>query len=90
MGDGMLVEFVHRGHDAVLEFLFGCDPDVARDRAGKLGKETLDEIEQLGAIAKHTSLWDRVGAVADAEYRDDSGLSPWSVLAGATVTRTSG
>ena len=33
------------GHDAVLEFLFGCDADVAQHGAGELGKETLDEIE---------------------------------------------
>jgi hypothetical protein len=26
-------EFVHGGHDAILEFPFGCDPDVAQDRA---------------------------------------------------------
>jgi hypothetical protein len=30
---------------AILEFLFGCDADVAQHGAGELGKETLDEVE---------------------------------------------
>ena len=34
MDDGMAIEFIHGCHDAVLEFLFGCDADVAQDRAG--------------------------------------------------------
>jgi hypothetical protein len=45
MDDGMAVEFVHGSHDAVLEFLFGCDADVAQHRAGELGEEALDKIE---------------------------------------------
>src|SRR5258706_3700832 len=47
--DGMAVEFIHGSHDAVLEFLFGCDADVAQHRAGELGEEALDEIEP-GAV----------------------------------------
>jgi len=43
--DGLLIEEVHCGHDAILEFLFGCDADVAQHRAGELGKETLDQVE---------------------------------------------
>jgi hypothetical protein len=45
MDDGVSVEVVHGGDDALLEFLFGCDADVAQDGAGELGEETLDEIE---------------------------------------------
>src|SRR5271165_2625776 len=45
MDDGVSVEVVDCGHDAVLELLFGCDSDVAQDGAGELGEETLDEIE---------------------------------------------
>jgi hypothetical protein len=41
----MAIEFIHGGHDAVLEFLFGRDADVAQHRAGELGEEALDEIE---------------------------------------------
>ena len=36
-------------HDAILEFLFGCDADAAQDGAGELGKEALDEV-QPGAV----------------------------------------
>ena len=42
---------------------------------------------ESGAIAKHTSFWDRIGVLADEKYRDASGLSPWWVLDGATVSR---
>jgi len=47
--DAVSVELVHGGHDALLEFLFGCDSDVAQDGAGELGEETFDEIEP-GAV----------------------------------------
>jgi hypothetical protein len=43
--DGVAVEVLHCGHEAVLEFLFGCDADVAEHGAGELGEEALDEIE---------------------------------------------
>jgi hypothetical protein len=45
INDGIAVEIIYSGHEAVLEFLFGCDADVAQDGAGEFGKETLDEIE---------------------------------------------
>ena len=45
MDDGVSVELIHGGHDAVLEFLFGCDADMAQHRAGELGEETLDEVK---------------------------------------------
>jgi hypothetical protein len=45
VNDGMAIEFIHGSHDAVLEFLFGRDADVAQHRAGELGEEALDEIE---------------------------------------------
>ena len=41
----MAVEFIHGGHDAVLEFLFGCDADMAQHGAGELGEKALDEVE---------------------------------------------
>ena len=40
----MAIEFIHGGNDAILEFLFGSDADVAQHGAGELGKETLDEV----------------------------------------------
>ena len=45
MKDGIAIEFIHGGHDTLLEFLFRCDADVAQHRAGKLREEALDEIE---------------------------------------------
>ena len=45
MDDRMAIKFIHGGHDAVLEFLFGCDADVAQHRAGELGEEAVHEIE---------------------------------------------
>ena len=30
MDDGVPIDFVHGGHDAILEFLFGFDTDVAQ------------------------------------------------------------
>jgi hypothetical protein len=49
VNDGNAVEIIYGGHEAILEFLFGYDADVAQDRAGELGKEALDEIEP-GAV----------------------------------------
>ena len=45
MDDRFLIEEIHGGHDAILEFLFGCDADVAQDGASELGKEAFDEVE---------------------------------------------
>ena len=45
MDDGMAIEFIHGGDDAVLEFLLGCNADVAQHGAGELGEKTLAEIE---------------------------------------------
>ena len=43
--DGMLVDVIDSRQDPLLQFLFGCDSDVAQDRARELGEEALDEIE---------------------------------------------
>jgi len=43
--DRMAIKFIHGGHDAVLEFLFGCDADMAQHGAGELGEKALDEVE---------------------------------------------
>ena len=45
MNDGLLIEEIHGGHDAILEFLFGGDANVAQDRAGEFGEEALNEVE---------------------------------------------
>ena len=43
--DRLLVQIIEVGHDAVLEFLFGGDSDVAQHGARHLRKEALDEVQ---------------------------------------------
>ena len=50
MDDGVSIEVIHCGHDAVLEFLFGGDADMAQHRAGELREEALDEIEPRAVL----------------------------------------
>jgi len=38
MDDRMAIEFIHGGDDAVLEFLFGCDADMAQHERASLEK----------------------------------------------------
>src|SRR5208283_3925362 len=38
------------GDNAVLEFVFGCDADVAEHRAGELGEEAFDQIEPRAVL----------------------------------------
>ena len=45
MDDRILIEVIHGSHEAILEFLFGCDADVAQHRTSELGEEPFDEIE---------------------------------------------
>jgi len=45
----MLVEMLDSGHEAILEFLFGGDTDVAQHGSGELGEEAFDKIEP-GAV----------------------------------------
>ena len=52
LNDAIAVEFIHGGHDAVLEFLLGCDADVARHRASELGEEALDEVEPRAMLRR--------------------------------------
>src|SRR5579863_6551359 len=47
--DWLLIKEIHGGHDAILEFLFGCDADMTQDGAGEFGKEALDQVEP-GAV----------------------------------------
>ena len=60
MNDGMTIEFIHSGHDAVLEFLFGRNADVAQDGAGELGEKALDEIEP-GAMLRREGEFEAAG-----------------------------
>ena len=54
MNDGIAVEIIHGGQEAILEFLLGCDADVAQDGAGEFGKEALDEIEPRAVLGSES------------------------------------
>ena len=62
MDDRVLIEVCHGSHDAILEFLFGGDADVAQDGAGELGKEALDEIEP-GAVLRREGKLEAAGGL---------------------------
>ena len=51
MYNGMLVEIIHGSHDAIFEFLFGCDAYVTQNGAGQFREEAFDEIEP-GAVLR--------------------------------------
>ena len=62
MDDGIAVEVINGGDDAVLEFLLGCDADMAQHRAGELGEETLDEIKP-GAVLGREDEFEAAGGL---------------------------
>jgi hypothetical protein len=43
--DGMPIDVVDGSHESALEFLLGCDTNVAEYRAGEFGGEAFDKIE---------------------------------------------
>ena len=45
MNDGIAIEEVHGGHDAIPELLFGRDANMAQHGAGQFGEEALDEVK---------------------------------------------
>jgi hypothetical protein len=49
VNDGIAVEKIHGGDEAILEFLLGGDANVAQDGTSEFGEEALDEIEP-GAV----------------------------------------
>jgi hypothetical protein len=61
----MTIEFVHGSHDAVLEFLFGFDADVAQHRAGELREEALDEIEPGSVLGREGEFEATFGLVGE-------------------------
>ena len=50
-----MIDEVDCGHDAILEFLLGCDTDVARRGAGELGEEAFDEVEPRPCVGMKTN-----------------------------------
>ena len=77
MNDRIVVEVVHGGHEAVLEFLFGGDADVAEDRTGELREEALDEVEpgaMLGREGELKSAGGLLGQPSSGFPRDMRGM----------------
>src|SRR5262249_45684321 len=52
----MPVDILDPSKDALLELMLRSDPDVAQDRAGKLGEEALDEIEPGAVLGREGEL----------------------------------
>jgi hypothetical protein len=51
INDGMMaIEFIHDGHDAVLEFLFGCDTDVPQHERVSLEKKPSMRLSQQPCV----------------------------------------
>ena len=46
VNDGIAIEEIDRGHDAIPELLFGRDADTAEHRAGQLGEEPSTRLSQ--------------------------------------------
>ena len=69
MNDRIVVEVVHGGHEAVLEFLFGGDADVAEDRTGELREEALDEVEPGAMLGSEGELESPSGLIGEPSSR---------------------
>ncbi len=50
MNDGIVVEIIHGGDEAILELLLGGDANVPQDGTGEFREEALDEIEPRAVI----------------------------------------
>jgi hypothetical protein len=48
VNDGLLVKIIHGGHQAILEFLFGCDTDMTQVGAGKKPSMRLSQEPWVG------------------------------------------
>jgi hypothetical protein len=56
MDEGVAVNVLDAGHDALLEFLLRGHADVAEDRSGELGEEALDEVEPGAMLGREGEL----------------------------------
>jgi hypothetical protein len=72
----MAIDVIDGGYDeAVLEFLLGCDADVAEHRACELGEEAFGEIEPCFGVKTNSNRPARCSASQPARlFRDVCGL----------------
>jgi hypothetical protein len=88
--DRILIEVVHCSHEAILEFLLGCDADVAQHGAGEFGKEALDEIEPravLGSEGEFEPVRGLAGKPSSGLFGDMRGVIVEDQLDRASVKR---
>ena len=73
VNDRVVVEVIDGSHDAVFEFLFGCDADVAQDGARELGEEAFDQVEPGAVLGREGELEaaDRPGGEPDFGFSGD-------------------
>ena len=77
MNHRMAIEFVHRRHEPIPEFLFGCDPDVAQHGSRELGEEALDQIEPGAVFGGEGELETTCGLLGEPSLgllRDECGM----------------
>jgi hypothetical protein len=55
MDDGMAIESVHGRHDAILEFLFGCDADGRSTEPASLEKKPSTILSQEPCVGVKTN-----------------------------------
>jgi len=69
MNEGVLIEIIHGGDDAIFEFLFGRDADVAQDGVGEFGEETLDQVEPRAVFGREDEFETVRGLPRDPGFR---------------------
>ena len=68
MNDGMAIDVLDAGHDALLELQLRCDADMTQDGAGKLGEEALDEVEPGAMLGREGELEAAAGSSCDPSF----------------------
>ena len=69
MNDRIVVEVIYCGHEALLELLFRGYANMAQDRTGELGEETLDQVEPGPMLGSEGELEPVSGLVGDPSSR---------------------
>jgi len=75
MHDGLLVDILYGGQDALRKLLFGSDLDVSEHGARQLGEEALNEIEP------GTMLWVKVNSKRPSGWVASQALVSFEVWA---------
>jgi hypothetical protein len=62
--DGVTIDVLDTGRDALFEFLLRCYADVVQDRAGEFGEEALDEVDSGTMLGREGELEEPTGRAA--------------------------